>query len=149
MKKVKFNIDLVKKIQAGEIKGCIKTRNGRTARFLGEIKDLIYPLAFAIEESLFDVEILRNYTAAGKYYRRDEHENDIILEIEEEQPKRECQFKPFDRVLVRDSFNQRWHPNFYAEFDGLLFYTTDCRNWTFCVPYEGNEHLLGTADKIK
>lgn len=44
MKQVEFDIKLVKKIQAGEVKGCIKTRSGRTARFLGEINDPIYPL---------------------------------------------------------------------------------------------------------
>ena len=54
-------------------------------------------------------------------------------------------FKPFDKVLVRNK-NNRWYPRFYAETDGLLYYTTDSKNWEECIPYEGNEHLVGTTN---
>ena len=37
-------------------------------------------------------------------------------------PSIPCLLKPFDKVLVRDWENQNW----------------------LCIPYEGNEHLLGT-----
>lgn len=62
------------------------------------------------------------------------------------------QFKPFDKVLVRDG-NNRWKIDFYSHFDN------ECNgHHTMCyslykvphneiLPYEGNEHLLGTTDK--
>lgn len=156
MKQVEFDIELVKKIQAGEIKGVIQTTEGQTVRFLGEIKDPRYPLVFArkLRHNSGAEEALDTYTLTGKYsVKFDEHVNDIIIEIEEEieeeRQKSEHQFKPFDKVIVRNSSNQMWHPNFYAMTDGLLFYTTDSQNWCQCIPYEGNEHLLGTTDKPK
>lgn len=34
-KQIPFSLEMAKKIQAGEVKGIIKTRDGRIARFLG------------------------------------------------------------------------------------------------------------------
>ena len=56
-------------------------------------------------------------------------------------------FKPFDKVLVRNKSTERWHPSLYATIDGLLYYTIDCNNWQQCLPYEGNKHLVGTTNK--
>lgn len=143
MTRVEFNLETVKKIQNGEIKGTIRTRDGRKARFLGEINDPVYPLVFVKQIKYSEKELLATYTATGKYSAiHDELENDIIIEIEDEHKKSEYQLKPFDKVLVRNSTEQMWHPNFYATTDGLLFYTTDCKNWSMCIPYEGNEHLI-------
>lgn len=156
MKQVKFDIELVKKIQAGEINGTIKTRKGNPARFLREINDHIYPLMFAINESKYGIESPRNYTETGKYYTTfNKHDNDIILEIEE--PKQECQFKPFDKVLVRDEDNgyRIWQAAFYSHFyigrDNGYHVTTagDFYLDGEIIPYEGNEHLLGTTNKPK
>lgn len=53
--------------------------------------------------------------------------------------------KPFDRVLVRDANNEPWRIQFYSHPYGELH---ACLNGVFvqCVPYEGNERLLGTTD---
>ena len=59
------------------------------------------------------------------------------------------EFKPFDKVLVRNKSNATWHPSLYALTDGLLYYTIDCKDWQQCIPYEGNEHLVGTTDEPK
>ena len=67
----------------------------------------------------------------------------------EEKPKYE--FKPFDKVLVRDEENEKWHISLFAreivdDSDGLS-YKHECSNgtlWDCCIPFEGNEHLLGT-----
>lgn len=68
--------------------------------------------------------------------------------------KPEYHFKPFDRVLVRNREDDPWEPDifrFYGSKGGLLddpdmpFYCmADC--WGQCIPYEGNEHLVGTTD---
>lgn len=67
----------------------------------------------------------------------------------EKKPKYE--FKPFDKVLVRDEDDKEWHISLFAreivdDSDGLS-YKHECSNgtlWDCCIPFEGNEHLLGT-----
>lgn len=69
----------------------------------------------------------------------------------EEEPKYE--FKPFDKVLVRDEGDKEWHISLFAreivdDSDGLS-YKYECSNgtlWDCCIPFEGNECLLETAE---
>lgn len=69
----------------------------------------------------------------------------------EEKPKYD--FKPFDKVLVRDEDDKEWHISLFAreivdDSDGLS-YKYECSNgtlWDCCIPFEGNEHLLGTTE---
>lgn len=68
-----------------------------------------------------------------------------------EEPKYE--FKPFDKVLVRDDENEKWNISLFAreivdDSDGLS-YKYECSNgtlWNCCIPFEGNECLLETAE---
>lgn len=149
MKQVEFDIELVKKIQSGEVKGKVHIRDGREARFLGEIKNIEYPLIFAIRHKETNEEYLQTNTASGKYLtNKRESVSDIILEIEE--PKQEYQFKPFDKVLVRDSDSGIWSADFFSYLRGEEFlFNHVCvgNSYTQCIPYDGNEHLLGTTDK--
>lgn len=76
----------------------------------------------------------------GKY-------NPKILQIEPVKP--ECPFKPFGKVLVRDNEAQLWKANYfshYEEDDEAYPYTCIDDSYHCCIPYEGNEHLLGTTD---
>ena len=58
------------------------------------------------------------------------------------------QFNKYDKVLVRDSFEQNWnlvlfsHYNFTSMFP---FVSTELTGYKHCIFYEGNEHLLGTS----
>ena len=56
------------------------------------------------------------------------------------------QFKPFDKVLVRDSSYEMWKCDF---FEHKVNNSARCirGTWNFCIPYEGNEHLVGTDKK--
>lgn len=71
-----------------------------------------------------------------------------MLGIEEEKPK--CEFKPFDKVLVRDSRYEKWHLAEFAYKDddeeGYIYEVVGSNCWKYCIPYEDNEHLLGTTD---
>lgn len=55
--------------------------------------------------------------------------------------------KPFDKVLVRDNDEQLWSADLFG-FYGKTLYPFMCvgHYMNQCVPYEGNEHLLGTTD---
>lgn len=64
--------------------------------------------------------------------------------------KKEHQFKPFEKVLVRDSYNDMWRANFFShikEDDGR--YVTTGLTWKFCIPYIGNESLVGTTKDVE
>lgn len=68
----------------------------------------------------------------------------------EEKPKYE--FKPFDKVLVKYHEDDNWKASLFTrtitdDQDGETKY--ECLNGTvvvYCIPFEGNEHLLGTAE---
>ncbi len=66
---------------------------------------------------------------------------------------KEPEFKPFDRVLVRDDDDDEWHIDFFEGMnkDKDEPCTYQCLNsfWRHCIPYEGNEHLLGTTEDVK
>ncbi len=54
--------------------------------------------------------------------------------------------KPYDKVLVRDFDNTPWEIEFFSRLlDGKHFKCLDV-SYTQCIPYEGNEHLLGKTD---
>lgn len=62
--------------------------------------------------------------------------------------KPECNLKPFDKVLVRDTDNQEWKCNIFSHLSNDHFICiVYC--WNQCIPYEGNEYLLGTTDNPK
>ena len=83
--------------------------------------------------------------AAEKYY--DGQYNPETLHVEPVkviEPK--CSFKPFDKVLVRCG-NGIWRATFFSCCDNKnawAYVGVDCNNWEQCIPYEGNEHMLGT-----
>lgn len=57
-------------------------------------------------------------------------------------------FKPFDKVLVRNSDFEHWKIDFYSTYIENKSYHYICasNNYKICIPYEGNEYLLGTTD---
>ena len=64
--------------------------------------------------------------------------------------KKEHQFKPFEKVLVRDSYEDEWRASFFSNIrEGYAKYVTTGLVWKFCIPYEGNEHLLGTTNNVE
>ena len=61
-------------------------------------------------------------------------------------PKPKCSFVPFQEVLVRDSDAGIWKAAHFSHYDGedKYPYITTVNAYKQCVPYEGNEYLLGT-----
>ena len=59
------------------------------------------------------------------------------------------EFKPFDRVLVRVRDTDTWEADIYLGYDKedkYGRYKCTRMNYHYCIPYEGNEYLLGTTD---
>lgn len=62
--------------------------------------------------------------------------------------KKKSQFKPFEKVLVRDSEpGSKWRCTFYSYFEpnSIYHYSTTSGTYAMCIPFEGNEHLVGTT----
>lgn len=61
--------------------------------------------------------------------------------------KKKLQFKPFDKVLVRDNECLEWRCAFYSHFkpSGRYHHITTVGTYKMCIPFEGNEHLVGTT----
>ena len=60
------------------------------------------------------------------------------------------EFKPFDKVLVREDESDVWicrlFDRFFQDKGGLGYCCQDGISYDFCIPYEGNEHLVGTTN---
>lgn len=59
------------------------------------------------------------------------------------------EFKPFDKVLVRYKDTDTWEADIYLDYHKEAeYYCYKCTrmNYHYCIPYEGNEYLLGTTD---
>jgi hypothetical protein len=63
--------------------------------------------------------------------------------------KPKVELKPFDRVLVRDSKSDEWCANLFSYKNVNEPYYCVYASWNYCIPYEGNEHLLGTKNNPK
>ena len=59
----------------------------------------------------------------------------------------ENKFKPYDRVLVRDDEESTWMCDLYSNYDDVTEQHVCVGNsFCICIPYDGNEALLGTTD---
>lgn len=59
------------------------------------------------------------------------------------------ELKPFDKVLVRDSESDNWRANLFGYIGKDGYYHCVYANWAYCIPYEGNESLLGTTKDME
>ncbi len=54
--------------------------------------------------------------------------------------------KPFDKVLTRANDDDSWVCNYYSHRIEDYYVILNAELAVQCIPYEGNEHLLGTAN---
>lgn len=105
-------------------------------------KDEITEIRLATEE-----EKQQLFSALKKKGKVWDSEHKMIVDL----PKN-CEFKPFDKVLVRQLETEEWRANIFShtdKTDEYLDYVCVNGRWEFCIPYEGNEHLLGTTDNFE
>ena len=71
----------------------------------------------------------------------------------EELPRNTHEFKPFERVLVRDNCSDKWRANIFQAYDkdssGNIFYRCINGVYRLCIPYEGNEEWVNTDKTLK
>lgn len=99
-----------------------------------------------------DSEKLQLFDALAKKGKRWDAEKKKVVDL----PKK-CEFKPFDKVLCRNSKDDTWEPDFFARLTRKeIDYTQSDKYlcvgdlWMYCIPYnEETAHLLGTTDEWK
>ena len=82
------------------------------------------------------------YSALIRYgYKYDNKQHKLV----------EQQFKPLEKVLVRNATNEKWSINLFSYYDEenkyFPYVCLDGR-YIYCIPYEGNEYLLGRTSNI-
>ena len=91
-----------------------------------------------------DSEKQQLFDALSKKGKRWDAEKKEIVDL-----KPKVELKPFDKVLVRDSKSDNWRANLFGYIGKDGYYRCVYANWIYCIPYEGNEHLLGTTNNVE
>ena len=63
--------------------------------------------------------------------------------------KPKVELKPFDKVLVRNDKEDQWSANIFSYQVRDIYYCLGESYWRYCIPYIGNEHLLGTTKDVE
>ena len=91
-----------------------------------------------------DSEKQQLFDALAKYEKAWDAEKKEVVGL-----KPKVELKPFDKVLVRDSKSDNWRANLFGYIGKDGYYRCVYANWVYCIPYAGNEHLLGTTKDRK
>lgn len=86
------------------------------------------------------------FDALAKEGKRWNAEKKVIEDI-----KKEHQFQPFEKVLVRDVGIGKWTVDLYGVKNEKDPYPYRCvgGSYVYCIPYKGNEHLLGITKDVE
>lgn len=68
-------------------------------------------------------------------------------EVADLKPK--VELKPFDKVLVRDDEDHAWQVSLFGYKDATNYRCNNGCSWNQCIPYFGNENLLGTTKNVE
>lgn len=72
-------------------------------------------------------------------------EHKMIVDL----PKK-CEFKPFDKVVVRDTEYSTWCADLFSHIDEDYRYACVGATWSFCIPYnEETAKLIGTTNNVE
>ena len=213
-KTIPFDLETAKKIQAGEIKGKIKTNQGKEARIICTDKastdddnktQIVCLIRLGAREFVsindpntgqcWDIEdgkaqhlvlevpdinpqfkvgdkvrirpndthshLVKQYDCCIGKIVRVQHEYFVVIvtgafqdrftadELESVEETGKHEFKPFDKVLVRDGDDFTWKCGIFSHIENMKEhrFVVNSGYWQQCIPYEGNEHLVGTTDK--
>lgn len=141
------------------LKNCPKGTKLYSSIF-GEVELLEVQLneKFPITVEYDNNKVIESFTEDGKLYSNYNDAECVLFPSKENRDwsnfkvpkKEEYNFKPFDKVLVRDYNDDVWLISFFAYINtiGDYKYQTISNAYKQCIPFEGNEHLLGTSKSI-
>lgn len=144
--KVPFDLEMAKKITSGEMEGKIVTRKGYPSKILMfDMANIDYPICATVlipgvSEDCY------HFAANGAQYKKfnPESDFDLMLEIPEVNT-----FAPGMPVLGFDGRGE-WRYDIFSHIRsttrGTTYYVCSGRSYKKIVPFNGNEHLVGTKD---
>lgn len=93
-----------------------------------------------------DSERRQLFEALAKENKAWDAEKKMVVDL-----KPKCEFKPFDKVLGRNEKDGIWEAELFSRYNEESQYPFRCIGFArkYCIPYAGNEHLLGTKDSPK
>lgn len=91
-----------------------------------------------------DSEKQQLFDALAKYEKAWDAEKKQIVDL-----KPKVELKPFDKVLIRDFGSQPWQVSLFGYKDSDSYYCCNGCGWNQCIPYIGNESLLGTTKDVE
>lgn len=117
------------------------TRNGFVN--LGENEYLSKPRNYSVHLAT-DLEKQQLFDALAKKGKAWDADKKMFVDL-----KPKVELKPFDKVLVRDNEDDIWEVSLFGYKDELYYRCDNGIPWIQCIPYDGNEHLLGTTNNVE
>ena len=84
------------------------------------------------------------FSALEKEGKRWDSDKKAIVDL-----KPKVELKPFDKVLVRDFSRDKWSISFFSFKKEDCYVCINHCSWNQCIPYIGNESLLGTTKDVE
>lgn len=116
--------------------------------YINQVEGEFFSRVSCIKRFATDSEKQQLFDALAKEGKRWDSEHKMIVDLK---PKFD-ELKPFDNVLVRHQKTEEWRANIFShtdKTDEYLDYVCVNGRWEFCIPYEGNESLLGTTKDVE
>ena len=112
--------------------------------YINQVEGEFFSRISRIKRFATDSEKQQLFDALAKEGKRWDSEKKQIVDL-----KPKVELKPFDRVLVRDSESDKWRANLFGYIGKDGYYHCVYANWAYCIPYIGNESLLGTTKDVE
>lgn len=107
-------------------------------------EDEYYGIVSDIDRLATDTEKLQFFEALAKKGKLWDVGKKQIVDL-----KPKVELKPFDKVLVRNDKEDQWSANIFSYQVRDMYHCLGECYWRYCIPYEGNEHLLGTTNNVE
>lgn len=115
--------------------------------YINQVEGEFFSHTSRIKRFATDSEKQQLFDALAKEGKAWDAEKKMIVNL-----KPKVELKPFDNVLVRHQKTEEWRANIFShtdKTDEYLDYVCVNGRWEFCIPYEGNESLLGTTKDVE
>lgn len=115
--------------------------------YINQVEGEFFSRVSRIKRFATDSEKQQLFDALAKKGKAWDAEKKQIVDL-----KPKVELNPFDNVLVRHQKTEEWRANIFShtdKTDEYLDYVCVNGRWEFCIPYEGNESLLGTTKDVE
>lgn len=111
--------------------------------YINQVEGEFFSHISRIKRFATDSEKQQLFDALEKEGKRWDSEKKQIVDL-----KPKVKLKPFDKVLGRNEKDEVWEADLFSHYRKGSQFSFRCIGFSrrYCIPYEGNEHLLGTRN---